>query len=697
MILPDERALGPLPSGRSGRPIASFDTTAIGEGIRQFGVAMQKASTVLKTGWEQQDTLAAESELQKFTAAEEDRYNETVRNLLPEQARGFTDSYVKGFKEHADEFARTYLTGLKPEQRMKFDMQLFDVQRKIAAHSIEFEYKAQDAFVKNQIAEQVDNLEIEIRRNGKADFDKLRDQGDERINGSSLPPVAKATLLQSWHRIAARARVLGIAQNDPQAALDEINAWLKPQTPPEGAMADVPVKGFAKGSANAAKPGPVWGTPGAADFESQHLTMIKTPSGASVTVNKVAAAAFTGFLADLEAAGYKIKDVQGYNDRSKLAGGPSQHAFGNAIDINPDQNPAKGGQYGGEPILQTDLPANVGDIAAKWGITWGGDWKSLKDPMHFEYAGATSTIVDSSSSSLAALSAKDIDELSGDIQKMINQQRAEENRIAAQGREDIAKTGDQLMRNDPGNVNYDPSKPSLTMDWLNANRENLSEGDYGKFLTALTPAADSAIHEDPKNLLTLDDKVQADPQQALTDLRDQFANRQITRGTYDQLTARAHGIINGLEKRLFVLPIRTDLSTYLQGSVPGGAGGRGPTQNELSKIREALFVFDDWVVKNPDANRTQVETFSNDLSRNYQTYVALYRQANLPMPKYLSGVARNVITANTLRGAKGRLAADIAAGRISDAEGGDEQQLIIQWEDVVQRLLNLPSGYKTLP
>jgi hypothetical protein len=58
----------------------------------------------------------------------------------------------------------------------------------------------------------------------------------------------------------------------------------------------------------------------------------------------------------------------------------SEHAFGNAIDINPDRNPFSN---------KTNLPANISDMAAKHGLTWGGDWQSgSRDPMHFELTGA---------------------------------------------------------------------------------------------------------------------------------------------------------------------------------------------------------------------------------------------------------------------------------------------------------------------
>jgi hypothetical protein len=114
------------------------------------------------------------------------------------------------------------------------------------------------------------------------------------------------------------------------------------------------------------------------------LVQVTAPSGAKFTVAKDAADAFTGFLSDLEDTGYKIdpKSSGGYNPRN-IAGTntPSQHAFGHAIDINPGSNPrgAKG---------PSDLPANVADLAAAHGLTWGGGWSGdTRDPMHFELSG----------------------------------------------------------------------------------------------------------------------------------------------------------------------------------------------------------------------------------------------------------------------------------------------------------------------
>ena len=140
-----------------------------------------------------------------------------------------------------------------------------------------------------------------------------------------------------------------------------------------------------KGSANAARSGNEWGNPLQEGFAEKHLTNISV-GGHSVQVNKVAAEAFQGFLNDLSKE-YKIKDIGGYSLRRNKSNPDalSQHAYGNAIDINPNENP-----YVGNPFMhkmKTDLPANISRLAAKWGISWGGDWSSVKDPMHFEYTG----------------------------------------------------------------------------------------------------------------------------------------------------------------------------------------------------------------------------------------------------------------------------------------------------------------------
>jgi len=124
-----------------------------------------------------------------------------------------------------------------------------------------------------------------------------------------------------------------------------------------------------------------YGSTGKLGAPGTNLVTITDAQGHHITVNKAAAQAFTGFLNELEGTGYQVSSVGGYANRPMRGGRQtSEHAYGAAIDINPAANPFHSSQ--------TDLPKNVHDIAAKYGLVWGGDWSpGSRDPMHFQYGG----------------------------------------------------------------------------------------------------------------------------------------------------------------------------------------------------------------------------------------------------------------------------------------------------------------------
>lgn len=111
------------------------------------------------------------------------------------------------------------------------------------------------------------------------------------------------------------------------------------------------------------------------------LSVVRSPSGARFSVAAPYADRFSPFLRDLEASGYAIKPGEsgGYNPRN-IAGTntPSMHASGRAIDVNWNDN-----ELGTRGTIDPTLARN---LSAKHGLTWGGDWKSKLDPMHFEVA-----------------------------------------------------------------------------------------------------------------------------------------------------------------------------------------------------------------------------------------------------------------------------------------------------------------------
>lgn len=112
----------------------------------------------------------------------------------------------------------------------------------------------------------------------------------------------------------------------------------------------------------------------------QYLTTVSA-GGKSFTVNKHVAPRFVGFVNALVRQGYRPASIGGYNNRNIAGTGmKSLHAYGLAIDIDPARNPMYYNSPGHRPH---GLPRNVGALAAKYGLSWGGNWKNSKDYMHF--------------------------------------------------------------------------------------------------------------------------------------------------------------------------------------------------------------------------------------------------------------------------------------------------------------------------
>lgn len=103
-------------------------------------------------------------------------------------------------------------------------------------------------------------------------------------------------------------------------------------------------------------------------------TQLQTSKGLKYNVNPRAAARLDGFVKSLEAHGYNINDIDGFNYRPKRGGkGLSAHSSGTTIDINAKKN------WMGSH--KTDMPKNVEKLAWLYGYSWGG---RFNDAMHFE-------------------------------------------------------------------------------------------------------------------------------------------------------------------------------------------------------------------------------------------------------------------------------------------------------------------------
>ncbi|MCL4354885.1 M15 family metallopeptidase [Patescibacteria group bacterium] len=136
------------------------------------------------------------------------------------------------------------------------------------------------------------------------------------------------------------------------------------------------------------------GTPPNQNWESQNIVS-GTFFGFPIKMHRLALPYLKAVEAEIKASpdpatrNYKITSVgeAGYCFRQTSTvsgcGGPSNHSFGTAIDLNPSTNrQCPGGCW-------HDIPNGLVEIMKKWGFAWGGNFSSKYiDYMHFEWQGA---------------------------------------------------------------------------------------------------------------------------------------------------------------------------------------------------------------------------------------------------------------------------------------------------------------------
>ena len=130
------------------------------------------------------------------------------------------------------------------------------------------------------------------------------------------------------------------------------------------------------------------------DEVRSHLVEVALPMTGdrevTVWVHEAVLPALEGAIANLEAAEaagsyYEIRwgDVSSFRPETVWPKrNLSFHAVGAAIDINASTNP-----YDGDNELTTDLPEWFVEAWTDAGWCWGGDWQTIKDPMHFSWQG----------------------------------------------------------------------------------------------------------------------------------------------------------------------------------------------------------------------------------------------------------------------------------------------------------------------
>lgn len=226
--LPGAEDLSNPVSGRAGRPIASFDTSAIGRGVAQLGGGAQSLAANLKIRETQaRETVdkiklfETESRYQQFRSAQAQELTAAGDKAEP-GAFGFKEQYQGAYKEAAKKFMSTVPAELKPV----YDAKLFSTEESLIngeGGAGDFERKQRKAYYKTSVDEGLTAIESRLYSD-PSKFDDAVFEGNNYIDSipdEDVNPIEKDALRRGWKAKAQLAALNGMKPADRLRALGE--------------------------------------------------------------------------------------------------------------------------------------------------------------------------------------------------------------------------------------------------------------------------------------------------------------------------------------------------------------------------------------------------------------------------------------------------------------------------------------------
>jgi len=222
--LPGAEDLGQAPSGRSGRPIATVDTTAIGRGIatlgqgaRVLGVGLNERAKK-KEEVDQATRFETQRRFLEFSASQDDALQQEGQKAQP-GAFGFKEGFQESYKKNAQQFFSTIPEGLKPE----YDSKLFQVEDGLAGRALTFEREQRKGYYTNTVNDGLVLIENKLYENPAA-FDTNLAEGNafiDSIPDEDVSPIAKDAMRRDWKKKAQLASLNGLPPKARVEALGE--------------------------------------------------------------------------------------------------------------------------------------------------------------------------------------------------------------------------------------------------------------------------------------------------------------------------------------------------------------------------------------------------------------------------------------------------------------------------------------------
>lgn len=225
--IPTSRDLGRV-GVRSGRISPSGPSVSVGAAVAGMGQAITQVAFDLNDLRTQEAadnlnkrSLDVSTALTRF-ADEEERAFLKAQEESSESGIGFTRSFMEGYQQRANAFAKANLEGLSPEQSTGYLNQLLGRANSLYEKSYSFETQAKSNFYDRTTNTNLDTVRGQITNNA-APFEELRAQGLAAIESADMPEAWKAERRQAWDADAAESKWQWEYRQDPEAAVAAIS------------------------------------------------------------------------------------------------------------------------------------------------------------------------------------------------------------------------------------------------------------------------------------------------------------------------------------------------------------------------------------------------------------------------------------------------------------------------------------------
>ena len=172
--LPSREDLGQMPSARSGRPIASVDTSAVAKGVIQFGKGIQnlgESGLAYARHQEAAEDYDAELRFRQFKFDQERDRDDQMQSVTPDRAVSFDDDWRTGYQERSGEFLKSVPQNL----RGKYQLKVQEAERELYRPAAVFARTEQKRQATDKLSDYIDGYLAKggnIDR-GRIEFDEM--------------------------------------------------------------------------------------------------------------------------------------------------------------------------------------------------------------------------------------------------------------------------------------------------------------------------------------------------------------------------------------------------------------------------------------------------------------------------------------------------------------------------------------------